>query len=87
MRVVTVLQLGKSCNQRLLAAHSQHMGTGGAPKGKREKFTAATLPNIRTNPAKRGGFGVANTTIGPHPSYESEPYDLAREEEQVRFDM
>ena len=50
----------------------------------RAKFESSALPNIKTNPAKKGGFGVPGVTIGPQEQYESEPYDLARRQERVR---
>jgi hypothetical protein len=59
-----------------------HMGSGAASRSSREKVTTSALPNIRTNPAKLGGFGVPNTTIGNSPKYESEPYDMARKQER-----
>lgn len=59
-----------------------HMGSGAASRSSREKVTTSALPNIRTNPAKLGGFGVPNTTIGNSPKYESEPYYMARKQER-----
>jgi hypothetical protein len=61
-----------------------HMAAGGATRDAREKVTASALPNIRTNPAKKGGFGVPNTSIGAEAKYESEPYDMAQRQERVR---
>lgn len=47
------------------------------------KFESSALPNIRTSPAKKGGFGVPGTTIQQDINkYESEPYDLARRQER-----
>ena len=51
-------------------------------RGGREKVTESALPNIKTNPAKKGGFGTPGTTVGELPAYESEPFDLARREER-----
>ena len=42
----------------------QHKAEYDVSKGDREKVTASALPNIRTNPAKKGGFGVPNVTLG-----------------------
>ena len=61
-----------------------HVAAGQADRGGREKVTTSALPNIRTNPAKLGGFGVPKVTIGAEPAYESEPYDMARRQERVR---
>ena len=59
-----------------------HMADHDMSRGGREKVTESALPNIKTNPAKKGGFGTPGTTVGELPAYESEPFDLARREER-----
>jgi hypothetical protein len=60
----------------------EHKADHDASRGGRDKYTESALPNIKTNPGKKGGFGVPNITVGALPAYESEPYDLARREER-----